>query len=62
MMVPGRLRVQVGYVGRPLWGRFDPFATPSGNGRFLRIPADGVDDVNRSSRIATIRHNRSESR
>ena len=30
MMVPGRLRVQVGSVGRPLWGRFDPFATPSG--------------------------------
>jgi len=28
MMVPGRLRVQVGTVGRPLWGRFDPFTTP----------------------------------
>ena len=36
MMVPGRLRVQVGTVGRPLWGRFDPFATPPVNGRYLR--------------------------
>src|SRR5277367_68280 len=26
MMVPGRLRVQAGSVGRPLWGRLDPFA------------------------------------
>ena len=34
MMVPGRLRVQVGTVGRPLWGRFDPFATPPVNGRY----------------------------
>ena len=30
MMVPGRLRVQVGSVGRPRWGQFDPFATPIG--------------------------------
>ena len=30
MMVPGRLRVQAGSVGRPLWGRLDPFARCQG--------------------------------
>jgi hypothetical protein len=39
MMVPGRLRVQVGSVGRPLWCRFDPFTTPPGNVCYLRTPA-----------------------
>jgi hypothetical protein len=53
MMVPGRLRVQVGSVGRPLWGRFDPFTTPPGNGCYLRIAAG---DLNRRGRAGSAPH------
>jgi hypothetical protein len=47
MMVAGRLLVLAGSVGRPQWGRFNPFAKPLRNVCYLAHLRRRGDVVNR---------------